>query len=53
MIPVVIHIPHRSSFTPDFICDDMLVADHHTGGNPTSQIPFTVLMLLIFLKKIT
>ncbi len=44
MIPIVIHILHRSSFNPDFICDDMLVSDHHTGGSHTLQIPFTVLM---------
>ena len=44
MIPIVIHIPHRLPFNPDIICDDMLVADQHTGGNHTSQILFTVLM---------
>ena len=44
MIPIVIHILYRSSFNPDFICDDMLVADQHTGESHTLQISFTVLM---------
>lgn len=51
MIPVVIHILHRSSFKPDFICDDMLVSDHHIGESQTAQIPVMVLMLLIYFEK--